>query len=104
MPSSALSTEIEGVITPSPYRRAAPNRPAAVSRVARLQACAPNRAPISDSSARMPPSPLLSARITRAAYLNVTMNSTAQISSEALAVAVAASILPPAAETTVCMV
>jgi hypothetical protein len=75
-PSSALSTEIAGVIAPSPYSKAAPSRPRAMT-PARSRCRSPSR----DNNARMPPSPSLSARMTRAAYLtDVVMSSVQTIS------------------------
>ena len=55
-PSTALSTEIAGVITPSPYSNAAPIRPTMSSEARQLPrgACL---ASSSASSATMPPSP-----------------------------------------------
>jgi hypothetical protein len=64
-PSSALKTEIAGVMTPSPYISAAPNKPMTTS--ARLRSNAV--APASGINARIPPSPWLSARITKRQYL-----------------------------------
>ena len=65
-PSTALSTEIAGVIMPSPYSSAAPNRPI-MTRIG----CTifPPFDRTSATSARMPPSPWLSARITNSRYL-----------------------------------
>ena len=69
-PSTALSTEIAGVMIPSPYNSAEPNRPAATSRRPKPRGVPLGRA--SARRARMPPSPRLSARITIDRYLNVT--------------------------------
>ena len=68
-PSTALSTEMAGVIMPSPYSSAAPNNPNAMrpTRPAR-----PARALTSATSARMPPSPALSARMTNSRYFTDT--------------------------------
>ena len=70
-PSTADSTEMAGVIAPSPKNRQAPPmpiRPSAV-RILTLTVWRWARA----IRARMPPSPLLSARITRATYFTVTV-------------------------------
>ena len=70
-PSTADSTEIAGVIMLSPKNRAVANTPSSTSpRVQRRSPCAERE--ISASSARLPPSPLLSARMMIATYLIVT--------------------------------
>jgi hypothetical protein len=68
----AESTEIAGVMTPSPYSSDAPTMPSRTR--------SGNPAPLlkrseatSDSSARIPPSPSLSARRTRTTYLSDTI-------------------------------
>jgi hypothetical protein len=53
-PSSALSTEMAGVMTPSPYNSAAPSNPIPVRSLAPLRKLF---APIRDINAKMPPSP-----------------------------------------------
>ncbi len=70
MPSTAPSTEMAGVMTPSPYSSAAPKSPKPTRR---------RRAPIRcrrgcsrASSAMIPPSPRLSACMMKARYLNDT--------------------------------
>jgi len=68
-PSTALSTEIAGVMTPSPYSSVAPKMPMAISR-RRLPVPAALQGRTSASRARIPPSPWLSARITTRTYLN----------------------------------
>ena len=79
-PSTALSTEIAGVIIPSPYSSAVPKMPRAM-RIGRPTASLAEtpRSPLSPGtsavSARMPPSPWLSARMTIATYL-IEMTST----------------------------
>jgi hypothetical protein len=67
-PSIAPSTEMAGVMMPSPYSSADPNNPAVTSsqRARRSFIPAGSRA----RSARMPPSPRLSARSMWATYLN----------------------------------
>ena len=67
-PSTADRTEIAGVMTPSPYRSAVPNTPS-VTRMAPLRTVSPRRGKTIAVRARMPPSPLLSARITNMRYL-----------------------------------
>ncbi len=70
-PSTAPSTEIAGVITPSPKNSAAPNRPSMtihqrprwLERTLRWASAV---------SAMMPPSPLLSARMMKPAYFTDT--------------------------------
>ena len=66
-PSTALNTEMAGVMTPSPHSNAAPNRPSITSTAPRPDCRNPLLA--SAISARMPPSPLLSARRTYNVYL-----------------------------------
>jgi hypothetical protein len=63
MPSSALNTEMAGVMAPSPYSNAAPRIPMATT------PARPCAMPSSDINARIPPSPSLSARMTIATYL-----------------------------------
>jgi hypothetical protein len=70
MPSTAPRTEIAGVITPSPYRRAAPNSPSPTSRRRAPSRC--RRGWSRASKARMPPSPRLSACMMKVRYLNDT--------------------------------
>ena len=67
-PSSALSTEIAGVIAPSPYNKAAPNSPA-TTRIWRVRDFPDTLVCSSDTRAMIPPSPSLSARITTSKYL-----------------------------------
>jgi hypothetical protein len=68
VPSTAASTEMAGVITPSPYKRAAPNRPTRTN--SHLRPLTSRSLPVARADrARMPPSPSLSARITRPRYL-----------------------------------
>ena len=79
-PSTALKTEMAGVIMPSPYNSAAPNRPIEMS-------AAPwnffsDSSRISATSARMPPSPPLSARITNSTYFTDTVKMSDQKTSE----------------------
>jgi hypothetical protein len=70
-PSTAESTEIAGVITPSPKNRQAPAMP--ISPIARRVPAPDETRWASAISARMPPSPLLSACITSSTYLIVTI-------------------------------
>jgi hypothetical protein len=70
MPSTAESTEIAGVTTPSPKNSAAPNRPITISIQRMRLLLTPRWA--SAISAMMPPSPLLSARRMKVAYLTET--------------------------------
>ena len=70
VPSTAASTEIAGVITPSPYSSAAPNSPKITYTHRRPRAT--GSLPVASAdSARIPPSPSLSARITSERYLMV---------------------------------
>ncbi len=71
-PSTAESTEIAGVIIPSPYSRAVPNSPRRTrpQRTREFRDWAEGR--INEVSARIPPSPSLSARSTKARYLRDT--------------------------------
>ncbi len=81
-PSTADSTEIAGVMMLSPKNSAAPKIPSAAS------ACLTRRPEglrsllINVIRAMMPPSPSLSARITRRTYSTVTMRVTDQKTSE----------------------
>ena len=71
-PSTADSTEIAGVMTPSPYSSAAPMiAPQKTAERTRLGSFAREPA-IRPSSAKMPPSPRLSARRMNPTYLTVT--------------------------------
>jgi hypothetical protein len=76
-PSTALSTEITGVIIPSPYSSAVPNSPSITSTQRGLRLSAPTGV-TSEVSARMPPSPRLSARRTKTAYLTEMTSASAQ--------------------------
>src|SRR5688572_21047438 len=67
-PSTALSTEMAGVITPSPYSRAAPKMTSAAVHEIWVVACFVLGG-MSASSANMPPSPLLSAFMMKVRYL-----------------------------------
>src|SRR5580658_5024368 len=79
-PSTAESTEIAGVMMPSPKNRPAPTMPikASVLRMAVFTAtrCA------SAMSASIPPSPWLSARITSITYFTVTISTSDQKNSD----------------------
>ena len=84
-PSTALSTEMAGVMSPSPYSKAVPNTPRSTSTPAsRLFA---DVGMISAINARMPPSPWFSARITTAMYLMEMITMSAQNASEAMPIA-----------------
>ena len=75
-PSTAERTEIAGVITPSPKNRQAPPMPTSASVAFSRGPCATRCA--SAISARMPPSPRLSACITSSTYLTVTISTSDQ--------------------------
>ncbi len=93
-PSTADSTDTAGVMMPSPKNSPAPMIPTSASPARPRSSSAARCA--SAISARIPPSPLLSARITRMTYLTVTMmisaqkisDSTPRISNSATPVAV----------------
>ena len=73
-PSTADSTEIAGVMMPSPKNSDAPNRPtAARTAAARRPGCVERQRRSSVISAITPPSPSLSARIASRMYVTVTM-------------------------------
>ncbi len=82
-PSTAPSTEIAGVIMPSPYSSAVPKMPSAISTgrpTARRDPLLVLSSPsvgINAVSARMPPSPWLSARNTSATYFTETTSRSA---------------------------
>ncbi len=80
-PSTALSTEMAGVINPSPYNNAVPNTPS----ITRPAICRLLRAVCITSavSAKIPPSPRLSARMTSARYLTEMITINAQKAMEA---------------------
>ena len=77
-PSRADSTEMAGVIIPSPNRSAAP----AMTRSATKPIPTAERFGSSARSARMPPSPRLSARMTKLTYFTETARMSAQRMSE----------------------
>ena len=83
-----------GVIIASPKKKAAPIMPSASTKPPFLRSSVST----STTSDRMPPSPLLSARIRNTTYLSVTMRMRAQISSEATPIT-AARRSPPATTT-----
>ncbi len=70
-PATAESTEMAGVITPSPKNSPAPTMPTIPS-AARVESDFATRC-ASAISAIIPPSPLLSARITKVTYFRVTV-------------------------------
>ena len=72
-PSTADRTEIAGVIMLSPKNREAPKTPRAASSSLVRALPGTRRRLIKVMSDRMPPSPLLSARMTSSTYLMVTM-------------------------------
>src|SRR5689334_10562950 len=77
-PSTADSTEIAGVITESPKNSDAPMTPSA-----RIHVCLPEKPALtSDISDSVPPSPLLSALVTKKTYLMVTVMVSAQTMSD----------------------
>ena len=71
-PSTADSTEIAGVIMQSPKNSAVASTPR-MTRLGPQRLPVPERRWISASSARLPPSPLLSARMMIETYLTVTI-------------------------------
>ena len=80
-PSTAPSTEMAGVMTPSPKKSAAPNSPSmTIHQRARWLERTLRWA--SAVSAMMPPSPLLSARMMKPAYLTDTTRTSAQNTSD----------------------
>jgi hypothetical protein len=82
-PSTAESTEMAGVMVPSPKRSAAPKRAAMTTGVRR-----PDRDARGDASARrakMPPSPRLSAERMKTTYLTVTTAASDQKTSDSTA-------------------
>ena len=79
-PSTADSTEIAGVMTPSPKNRQAPAMPTR-ARPLRIGVLAIPRC-ARTMSARMPPSPRLSARITSNTYFTVTIRMSDQKNSD----------------------
>ena len=81
-PSIADRTEMAGVIMLSPKNSEAPKTPSAASTTFVRRPPATLRRRISVISARMPPSPSLSARITSSTYVTVTMIVTDQKISE----------------------
>ncbi len=82
VPSTAESTEIAGVIMLSPKKSAAPKTPSPASRnFVRPRSPSPSWR-ICEIRAMMPPSPSLSALITKPTYLTVTISVTAQKTSE----------------------
>jgi hypothetical protein len=75
-PSVADSTEIAGVMAPSPYSSAMPNRPISISTAKKPVGF--RRSPITSVvSASTPPSPWLSARSTKITYLTATSSTIA---------------------------
>ena len=75
-PSTADSTEIAGVITPSPKNRQAPAMP---TRASALRMPVPTETRCASAiSARMPPSPRLSARMISVTYFTVTISTSDQ--------------------------
>jgi hypothetical protein len=70
-PSTALSTEIDGVMTPSPQNSAAPSRPR-ITTEPYWRDPRPTADDANAVSAMMPPSPRLSARRIRTTYFSAT--------------------------------
>src|SRR5215470_11235161 len=81
-PSTADSTEIAGVITLSPKNSEAPKTPSTASILAVRRPLGTPRRRIKVISAMIPPSPSLSARMTRETYVTVTISVTDQKISE----------------------
>ena len=77
IPSTADRTLMAGVIIPSPYRRAAPKSPSRI-RTFLDPTSSSRRGATRAVSARMPPSPSLSARNTKRRYLTDTTITSAQ--------------------------
>ena len=73
IPSIALNTEMAGVIMPSPYSKAAPKTPSPTSTARRRVVFSERSGKARAMSARIPPSPLLDARITAPRYFTETM-------------------------------
>jgi hypothetical protein len=80
-PSTAESTEMAGVMTPSPKKMAVPNTPTNRSRL-RSAGRSATAVEASASIAMRPPSPLLSARRIKATYFSPTMTVRVQNTSE----------------------
>ena len=93
-PSTALSTEMAGVMTPSPYSSAAPISPT-TRRDARQVPGRACRASSSARSATTPPSPRLSARMMRMAYFTEMIMISDQRISDTMPVAVSGDSDPP---------
>ena len=81
-PSTAESTEMAGVMTPSPYSSDAPAMPTAIIPPLAMPRDFASLGKASESSARMPPSPWLSARMTMARYFTETSVNMLQMMSE----------------------
>jgi hypothetical protein len=81
-PSIAESTEIDGVMIPSPNRSPAPAIASSdmISRPRRASAERPRG--MSESSAKMPPSPRFDARVITKMYLMLTTKTTSQKTSD----------------------
>ena len=92
-PSTALRTEIAGVIMASPKNKDAPARPT----TSRIGCNRPATGSASDRSAMVPPSPWLSARMTKTTYLTVTMRMIAQNTIDSTPKTVASAEASPAA-------
>ena len=78
IPSTALKTEIAGVIMPSPYSRHAAKRPRATTPSPRRFLEDPAWPRIKAVRAMTPPSPRLSARKTNSRYFMPTIKTSAQ--------------------------
>ena len=81
-PSTALSTLMAGVMMPSPKSSAAPASTSSATRPMPPRFAARTSSGTNASSARMPPSPRLSARMTKKRYFTVTTRVTDQITCE----------------------
>ena len=93
IPSTALRTEIAGVIIASPKNRDAPASPTMSTKPRYRPAAGRAR----ESSAIVPPSPWLSARITTTTYLMATTSVMAQNTSESTPRTVVSASAPVAA-------
>jgi hypothetical protein len=93
-PSTAPSTEIAGVITPSPKNSEAPKMPRMPTTYAERDPLRSVRW-VSAISAMMPPSPSLSARMMMVTYFSVTTMFSAQNASESTPSTVSWSLLSP---------
>jgi hypothetical protein len=92
-PSMALRTDMAGVIMASPKNRDAPASPT----IKRTVRNGPATGSARDNRAIVPPSPSLSARMTKTTYLSATTSTMAQNTSESMPSTVVSSEASPAA-------